>query len=143
MRAVSACLLGVACRYDGAALPEEQRLSAEDAASVVPLCPEQLGGLPTPRSPAEFVGGDGEALLAGRARLINAAGEDVSAFFVRGAEEAVALCRRLGITEALLKARSPSCGVGCIHCDNELVPGYGVTAALMRRHGIKVICHPD
>lgn len=143
MRAVSACLLGVACRYDGQALSETQRLPSNPAEACVPFCPEQLGGLPTPRSPAQFVGGDGAALLDGQARLVSAAGEDVSAAFLRGAQEAVALCQRLGVTEALLKARSPSCGVGRIYRDDEIVPGDGVTAALMRRNGIKVTSHPD
>jgi len=143
VRGVSACLLGVACRYDGCALPESSCLPTGDGCDYLPFCPEQLGGISTPRPPAQIVGGDGEDVLDGRARLEDETGRDVTAAFVRGAREAVDLCRRLGITEVLLKARSPSCGYGQIYRGSELVEGMGVTAALMRRHGIRVTSSMD
>ncbi|MBM3316849.1 MAG: DUF523 domain-containing protein [Candidatus Eisenbacteria bacterium] len=143
MQAISACLLGVSCRYDGRSLSPEQCLSATGSSRWVPICPEQLGGLPTPRPAAEIRGGAGRDVLAGRARVIDVRGRDVTEDFLRGAHEALRLCRRLGIRAALLKSRSPSCGVGWIRRGDELVPGDGVTAALLREHGIEVLGHPD
>jgi len=143
LRAISACLLGVACRYDGGHLLSDAVRDAFPGEGLCPICPEQMGGLPTPRPPAELVGGDGHAVLDGRARVIAADGTDVTRAFVRGAEEVVALCARLGIQEVLLKARSPSCGCGQIHCGAELVPGDGVAAALLRRRGFRVQASSD
>jgi uncharacterized protein YbbK (DUF523 family) len=143
LRAISACLLGVACRYDGRSCPHPlaDRLAREEG--LLPLCPEQLGGLPTPRPRAEIVGGAGDEVLSGTARVRYERGADVTSAFVRGAHEAAALCERLGVTEALLKARSPSCGVGLIQRGDALVPGDGVAAAWLRRRGIRVVPHPE
>ncbi|MCK4304456.1 MAG: DUF523 domain-containing protein [Candidatus Eisenbacteria sp.] len=143
MRGISACLLGIACRYDGQALPHTEALRAAAGGSLIPLCPEQLGGLPTPRPPAQITGGDGEDVLNRQARVIDEHGRDVTKAFLRGATETVTLCKRLGIVEVLLKSRSPSCGVGMIYHGRQLVKGDGVTAAMLRRHCICVICHPD
>ncbi len=125
---VSACLLGLRTRYDGAskAVPWLER----KAKHLVPVCPEQLGGLPTPRPPAEIVGGDGLAVLEGQARVINAQGEDVTSAFVRGAEEVLRLAKLLKPTGIILKARSPSCG---------LSPKIGVCAALLRLYGFSLL----
>ena len=133
---VSACLVGIPCRYDGAsrAVPELQKLAESGAALAV--CPEELGGLPTPRPPAEIRGG----------RVINAAGEDVSAHFQRGAEAVLKLAQKHHIALAVLKERSPSCGCGLIYdgaFTKTLTPGDGVTTALLRRHGIKVLGESD
>ncbi|MEW6399399.1 MAG: DUF523 domain-containing protein [Bacillota bacterium] len=142
---VSACLLGVQCRYDG-----EHEFSAEVVAAaatrcLVPVCPEILGGLPTPRPPAEVVGGDGADVLAGRARVVTGEGRDVTAAFLRGAQEALRVARLVGAREAWLKARSPSCGVTCIHDGTfaqGMRPGAGVTAALLARGGIRLLEFP-
>ncbi len=142
MRAVSACLLGLACRYDGAVLPACKTLPDADL-DYIPLCPEQLGGLPTPRAEAQISGGDGADVLDGNARVITRQGDDVTAQFIRGAEEVLRLCRKLGINEVLLKSRSPSCGVGEIYHGAVLVDGDGVTVALLRRNGLQVLCHQD
>ena len=142
MRGISACLLGQACRYDGNSLPESKRPDLDPSTPVIPLCPEQMGGLPTPRIAAQIKGGDGTDVLDGTARVINDDGQDVTDAFLRGAQEALALCRTMGITEILLKSRSPSCGVGYIYQGKELVTGDGVTAALLKRSGIKVACFP-
>lgn len=130
---VSACLLGVRCRYDGATkpLPAEtlQRLRARHA--LVPVCPEQLGGLPTPRAPSERRGD----------RVVANTGRDVTAEYARGAAEALRLARLLGCEAALLKARSPSCGRGEIYDGSftgARVPGDGVTAALLAENGLPV-----
>ena len=143
MKAISACLLGLACRYDGAPLVIEKQLRPEPGDCWVPLCPEQLGGLATPRIPAEIEAGTGYDVLAGRARVVNREGDDVTAAFLRGAHQTLALCRRLGVTEMLLKSRSPSCGCGQIYHQGTLVAGEGVTAALLQREGIDVRVHPD
>ncbi|QJA06251.1 DUF523 domain-containing protein [Thermosulfurimonas marina] len=125
---VSACLLGLATRYDGKRLLEPRARDLLERYRVVPVCPEQLGGLPTPRPPAEILGGDGGAVLSGAARVINARGEDVTGAFLRGAEEVLRLARLLGARQAFLKAQSPSCGLHPL----------GVTAALLLREGLEV-----
>ncbi len=143
MRGISACLLGLACRYDGTARPDPaaQCLAAQGA--WVPFCPEQLGGLPTPRSPARIEGGDGTDVWAGRARVIDAQGRDVTAHFLRGAVESAALCALLGVRAVVLKAHSPSCGAGTIRRGEDLVAGDGVTAALLKCMGLQVIEHGE
>lgn len=108
---------------------------------VVSFCPEVAGGLATPRRPAELVGGDGHDVLDGTARVVEDTGRDVTAEFVDGARRALAAARHGGCTEALLMPRSPSCGRGVVYDGSfagELVPGDGVTAALLERNGIAV-----
>jgi uncharacterized protein YbbK (DUF523 family) len=140
---ISACLTGQKLRYDGG----HQRLSdplidAWDAAGrLVPCCPEVLGGLPIPRPPAEIQGGDGSDVLRGEATVRNAAGEDVTASFTRGAAAALAMAKASGARVALLCQRSPSCGSRRIYngrFEGVLVPGMGVTAALLAANGIAV-----
>ena len=101
---VSACLLGVACRYDGASkgLPEDVLRALMARHTLVPVCPEQLGGLPTPRAPSERQG----------SRIVMRTGADVTDAYTRGAQQTLALAQRFGCTAALLKQRSPSCGKG-------------------------------
>lgn len=138
---VSACLAGVACRYDGTACPDPAVEALVRSGRALPVCPEQLGGLPTPRRRAEIRGGDGEAVLDGRARVVNAAGEDVTESFLRGARETLRLARLAGADRALLKARSPSCAAGEIYdgsFSGRRRAGAGVTAALLRREGLDV-----
>jgi uncharacterized protein YbbK (DUF523 family) len=103
------------------------------------VCPEELGGLPTPRPAAEITGGDGEAVLDGRAGLLWPDGTEVTAAFLRGAEFAVEIARRRDIRLAVLKSRSPSCGAGTTHIDGAAAPGLGVTAAALRRAGIRIV----
>ena len=106
---------------------------------MVPVCPEQLGGLSTPRPASAFVGGDGAAVLAGRARLVNDAGADVTEHFVRGAQATLRIARQTGAQRALLKDRSPSCGRTCVTIDGRRTSGVGVTAALLEEAGITVV----
>jgi len=138
---VSACLVGVECRYDGAT-----RLCASliertkgGGAIVVPVCPEQLGGLPTPRAPNEIVGGDGADVLDGSAVVRDSDGVDRTENFLRGARQTLAIARLLNIKTAYLKQRSPSCGFGFIKRGDEVVCGNGVTAELLARNGIKIV----
>ena len=133
---VSGCLAGFNCRYDGGnnLVPEIRQL-VEDGLAVT-ACPEQLGGLPTPRIPSERVGN----------RVVNREGTDVTAEFKAGAEAALQIARENGCRTAILKSRSPSCGKGCIYngqFTGELVPGNGGTADLLLQHGIEVLTEEE
>lgn len=139
---VSACLLGQPVRYDGRASGYPDLLQQWQAEGrVVPLCPEVAGGLPTPRPPAEIQGGQGAKVLDGGMQVLTVTGEDVSAEFLAGAQQALALVRFHGIRVAVLKAGSPSCGNRLIYdgtFSGVKVPGEGVTTALLRREGVQV-----
>lgn len=138
---VSACLLGLPCRYDGRAapVPTLQEMAARGLA--LPCCPEALGGLGVPHPPAEIVGGDGEDVLEGRARVVTLQGRDVTGEFLQGAQAALRLAQRWGVKRAILKSYSPSCGTRHIYdgtFGGRVREGQGVTAALLRREGIEV-----
>lgn len=139
---VSACLAGCECRFDGSASTDDRvaRLVAEGRAVLV--CPEEDGGLGTPRPPAEIVGGDGRAVIEGRARVVTRDGTDVTAAYVAGARRALDAARASGAAMAVLKARSPSCGKGAVYdgsFSRSLRTGDGVTTALLEANGIQVI----
>ncbi|WP_327349441.1 DUF523 domain-containing protein [Streptomyces sp. NBC_01321] len=137
---VSACLHGVPCRFDGRGKASAAVAEAVGDRRPVAFCPEVAAGLPTPRRPAEIVGGDGHDVLD-RARVVDDTGHDVTEEFVDGARRALDAARRAGCTEALLMPRSPSCGRGTVYdgtFTGELREGDGVTAALLERHGITV-----
>ncbi|VVN56681.1 hypothetical protein PS685_02260 [Pseudomonas fluorescens] len=139
---VSRCLLGHRVRYDGGASGPYALLAQWQAEGrVIALCPEVAGGLPTPRAAAEIPGGQGVAVLAGKAAVITTEGEDVTEAFVSGARQALALVERHGIRIAILKANSPSCGNRLTY-DGSFrgvkVEGQGVTAALLTRAGVQV-----
>ncbi|MEA2452674.1 MAG: hypothetical protein QOG04_1384 [Actinomycetota bacterium] len=143
---VSACLAGCACRYDGEAneTSEVARLVAEGRA--VQVCPEEDGGLPTPRPPAEIVGGDGHDVIAGRARVMTKDGVDVTHVYLAGAQRALEAAQAAGVTRAILKARSPSCGKGVIYdgtFSRSRIEGDGVTTALLTQNGIEVVTEQD
>lgn len=128
---VSACLLGVRCRYDGKSVPCDALLQRLDKLDAVPVCPEILGGLPTPRTPSERQGD----------RVTAKDGRDVTAQYRRGAEEALRLAQLFGCRYALLKERSPSCGCGKIYDGSftgTLTDGDGTAAALLCANGIQV-----
>jgi uncharacterized protein YbbK (DUF523 family) len=140
---VSACLLGNPVRYDGKAKTLEhdglQQLLTEDR--VIAFCPEVAGGLPVPRAAAEIVAGDGSAVIAGTAQVKTREGNDVSEYFLAGAEQALALCRQHDISTALLTELSPSCGSGQIYDGSftrQSITASGVTTALLQHHGVKV-----
>jgi uncharacterized protein YbbK (DUF523 family) len=138
---VSACLVGIPCQYDGGGCPCDQLQALATQGDVLPICPEVVGGLPTPRPSAEIQGGDGGDVLEGQAQVVNSEGKDVTAEFLAGAQKALHVAQRWGIKEAVLKARSPSCGVGQIYdgrFSGRLVEGDGVTTALLKREGIVV-----
>ena len=129
---VSACLLGCPCRYDGAVKADPRVLSLMERHTLIPVCPEQLGGLPTPRLPSERREGG----------VFDRGGKDVTAQYRQGAEEVLRLARLYGCTHAVLKERSPSCGNGQIYdgsFSHVLVPGSGVAAELLAQNGITVL----
>lgn len=135
---MSACLLGRRCRYDGVHNRDHVLEDALTAAGLAPVayCPEEAGGLGTPRPPAWIEEGGADAVLDGAARVVTDDGRDVTAGFLRGARGALEACARHGIRRAFLKERSPSCGTAATHVAGALTPGPGVTAALLARHGI-------
>jgi uncharacterized protein YbbK (DUF523 family) len=155
---ISACLLGVACNHEGRGSPRAVVDELAQRYRLIPVCPEVLGGLPTPRPAAELRGGDGAAVLAGDdadavspadaggARVVNVDGEDVTAAYRRGSDAAVAVARAVGATRAVLKARSPSCGTAGVYdgtFSRRLVPGRGVTAAALAAAGLAVGSEED
>lgn len=146
MRIVSACLLGANCAWHGGNHASPGALSLLGAGDLVPVCPEQLGGLPTPRTAQEIQGGTGEDVLDGRCRVLTSSGHDVTNQFLRGADETLRIARLVGATAFIAKSRSPSCGCGLIHDGSftgTLQPGEGVTTALLRRHGLAIVPEED
>jgi uncharacterized protein YbbK (DUF523 family) len=127
---VSACLVGLCTRYDGCSKPDTACLQALRDLHYIPVCPEQLGGLPTPRTAADLTGGDGMDVLKGQSQVINRDGVDVSREFLAGAQAVLQIAQAQDIKLAMLKAKSPSCG---------LTPRLGVTAALLLAHDIRII----
>jgi uncharacterized protein YbbK (DUF523 family) len=128
---ISACLTGEPCRYDGKSKELAGWRALEEKYELVPVCPEQLGGLETPRDPSEIQGG----------RVVSRSGRDVTAEYEKGAQAALALAQANCCRLALLKEKSPSCGSGLVHnglFDGGLVPGDGVTARLLKENGIAV-----
>jgi len=132
MKLCSACLIGVRCRYDGKDKLNRKVVELVKKEVLIPVCPEQLGGLSTPREPSEQRGN----------RVLTESGKDVTKNFERGAEEVLTLAKLFEIKGAIFKQRSPSCGCGKIYdgtFSGKIVKGDGITTALLRRNGIKVV----
>lgn len=136
---ISSCLLGIECRYDGGHSRAEEIIKMAKEMQFIPICPEQLGGLPTPRAPSNIVRGDGKGVLAGHARVINSLKEDVTGAFIKGAEETLKLARLTDAKKAILKNKSPTCGLNTPYCETDTGYGLGVTAALLLSAGIEII----
>lgn len=129
---VSSCLLGISSRYDGRAKPDPNIISLIKEIVLIPICPEQLGGLPTPREPAEISGN----------RVITKSGIDVTKNCINGAKEALKIAKLLGIKLAILKQYSPSCGCGKIYDGTfrkKVIKGDGITTRLFKKEGILVV----
>ncbi len=129
---ISACLLGVACRYDGVSKKYDGIENLIGKYNLIPVCPEIMGGLKTPRNPAEIVG---ECVVCDD-------GADVTAQYLKGANEALRLAKMFSCKLAILKANSPSCGNAKIYdgtFTHTLIDGMGMTARLLSANGIKVI----
>ncbi len=160
---VSACLLGIPSRYDGGHSKNDEFIKGLAGKVVIAICPEELGGLPTPRPAAEIKAGDaaknrcvpersenngcvttigsadGASVLDGMAKVMNIDGKEVTENFIKGAEETLQIARKNQATRAYLKEKSPSCGVTTIKSNNKDCKGSGVTAELLRRDKIKTI----
>ncbi|MEA1933492.1 MAG: DUF523 domain-containing protein [Thermodesulfobacteriota bacterium] len=126
---VSACLVGLKTRYDGCIKPDSVCINELSGSIWVPVCPEQLGGLSTPRTAADIIGGDGNDVLEGNALVVTEKGEDVTEQFVLGAKQVLKIAESQKIAGIYLKARSPSCGI---------TSQPGVTAALLISRGYEV-----
>ncbi len=136
MKLCSACLLELVCRYNSESIPHEKVLRLAEEEVFIPVCPEQMGGLPTPRPAVELKNG----------RAITSDGEDVTANFEAGARQVLEIARLYGIDTVILKQRSPSCGCGQVYDGNfsgSVIPGNGITAQLFLDNSIKVLTEED
>ena len=136
MKLCSACLLGLKCRYDGKSKPHEKVINLAANETLIPVCPEQLGGLSTPRKPAEQKNG----------QVITKDGADVTANFENGAKQVLELAKLYNIKSAILKQRSPSCGCGQIYdgtFSGAIIEGDGITAKFLKENGIEVLTEDD
>lgn len=127
---ISACLLGIACRYDGG-WREYDLKNLKEKFNLIPICPEIYGGLPTPRVPSEITGD----------RVVNRDGVDVTRQYEKGAKETAFLAKTLGVKYAVLKAKSPSCGKGEVYdgtFSRTLIPGDGVTVKFLKELGVEI-----
>jgi uncharacterized protein YbbK (DUF523 family) len=147
MKLISACLLGIKCAWDGQDIyKSDKAIELSNSEMLMPVCPEQLGGLRTPRAPQEIQGATGEDVLDGKCKVLNINGEDVTQKFINGAEETLKIVKLFHIEEFIGKSRSPSCGCGQIYdgtFSRALIDGDGVTTALLKRNGIRVITEED
>lgn len=128
---VSACLIGVKCRYDGGAKPDARVIALGEEHELVPVCPERFGGLASPREPSEIYCG----------RVVSRDGRDLTEAFKLGAERTLEAAERTGCRRAILKERSPSCGSSFVYdgsFSDRVVPGAGVAAALLMENGVRV-----
>ena len=133
---ISACLAGINCKYSGGNNLNPDLRDLVNSGKAVPVCPEQLGGLITPRTPAEIIKDSKENI-----KVITKTGTDVTKEYILGAERALAIAKALNIKTAVLQSRSPSCGCGYIYdgtFTKHLIVGNGITAELFMKNGIKV-----
>lgn len=141
MIAVSLCLTGAKCRYDGRT-KHNSCLLESISEEYLAVCPEVCAGLKIPRPPCEFIGGGGAEVLSGAARVVDKDGSDITEAFIYGSERALEICLKYGVTRAYLQARSPSCGQGKVYdgtFTKTLTSGNGVLAELLLQNGIEVI----
>lgn len=134
---MSACLLGIKCRWDAKSKPCPKAIELFKKGNVIPVCPEQLGGLPTPRIPQE-IQKDG--------RVVNKKGEDVTENFKKGAEETLKLVKMMKASVFIGKSKSPSCGFGKTYdgtFSGTLTDGNGITSDLLNKNGIKIITEKE
>lgn len=145
MYLISACLCGVNCKYNGANNFNEVCNELFKSGKAVLICPEQLGGLSTPRVPSELQG-DASEVINNRGKVITKEGLDVTKEFIKGAKEVVEIAKKLPISVAILKEGSPSCGVNCVYDGNfngKKIKGRGITAEMLNEMGIKVLSEKD
>ncbi len=136
---ISACLCGIPCRYDGKSAKDEKMEKLVRSGQAIAFCPEVLGGLSIPRDSAEIIRGEGKDVIDGTASVISRKGEDLSPFFLHGAVASLNVARKFKIRKVWMKNNSPSCGCGWIKRNGRGVKGDGVTTALFKRAGVKVM----
>ncbi|WP_186577213.1 DUF523 domain-containing protein [Aquibacillus kalidii] len=139
---VSSCLAGLEVRYNGTHSLNNKVSRLVEENKAVTVCPELLGGFSTPREPAEIIGGDGEDVLEGRAKVVEKSGEDVTDLYIKGAYATLDKAVKMNATTVVLKENSPSCGSSTIYngeFKGKKVVGNGVTSALLKRNGFQVI----
>lgn len=143
---VSACLLGTNCKYSGGNNLSSGVLELIKEYELIPFCPEEMGGLLTPREPSEIQEGEGKDVLAGKVRVMDKKGEDVTEQFVKGARETLELAKENSCLAAIMKSKSPSCGCGMIYdgsFSGKLKEGSGVCAQLLMDNGVAVMTEND
>jgi len=136
MKIVSACLAGIKCRYDGTSKPCKKVIELVEQGKAIPVCPEQLGGLLTPREPCEIRNN----------KIISKNGDDKTNEFQKGAEKALKIAKFFKCNEAILKSKSPSCGCHKIYDGNftgVLTKGDGIFTQLLKKNKIKVISEEE
>lgn len=141
MYVISACLCGVNCKYSGGNNFNENIFEIFQRGEGILICPEQIGGLPTPRIPCEIVGGKAENVFEGNAEVISKDGNQCTKEFIKGAKESLEIAKAVGAKKAILKSNSPSCGSGSVYngqFNDKLIKGDGVTAYLFKSNGIAV-----
>jgi len=141
MVAISSCITGIKCRYNAKGSYNSSVVEGIRG-TYIAVCPELLAGFGTPRAACEIIGGSGEDVLNGTARIVDKNGMDITEPMVRGAESALQTCLENGITKAYLQSKSPTCGCGKIYdgsFSSTLKPGNGIFTALLKQHGIEVI----
>lgn len=139
---VSSCLAGLEVRYNGTHRLDNKISKLVEENKAVTICPELLGGFSTPREPAEIVGGDGEGVLDGKAKVLGKSGKDVTELYIKGAYATLEKAQKINATIIVLKENSPSCGSSIIYngeFSGEKIVGNGVTSALLKRNGFQVI----
>ncbi len=137
---VSACLLGIETRYDGKSKLNKDVLRLCENNICVPFCPEQLGGLPTPRPPCYFIGGDGRSVIEKKAKIVEKESKiDRTLNFIRGAEESLKIAKIVKPDKVIFKDGSPSCGVNRVDIEGIKRKGCGVTCALFEKEGYEVV----
>ncbi len=142
---VSACLLGETCRFDGCSCTNDDLINDLDPVELIPVCPEEMGGLNTPRPRARIVGeqedADGHDVLKGDAKVLTHEGKDVTSEYLKGGERTLKVAEASGAGLAILKSNSPSCGCGKIFTQDfeSLIQGDGTTTAILKKAGIKVV----
>ncbi len=135
---VSACLAGFNTRYDGKNSEDKRIVDLVLSGKAIPVCPEQLGGLPTPRPPLQFMKGDGKAVLEQGDVVVYENGTDYTDHLIRGAEEVLRIADMFKIKKAIFKDGSPSCGVTYVWVSGEKQAGKGITTWLLEKNGVEV-----
>ena len=146
MYLISACLCGVNCKYNGKNNLKEEFLNLLKTGEAILVCPEQLGGLTTPRCPAEIVGSTEEIINLEKGKVLTKEGKDITQEFLRGAKETLKIAKKAGIKKSILKEGSPSCGCNFIYdgsFSGNKIRGEGITAKMLKDAGIDVISDED